>query len=113
MSDFGLRKEVIEQILTILSNDPWIERAVIFGSRAKGNHKKYSDIDLCLFGAIDVWKAEEVRMELEELDVIYTFDVVAFETINNVPLKEHIQTVGIEIYSCCSEMPSEHGYLTE
>ncbi|GHU40747.1 hypothetical protein FACS1894111_01890 [Clostridia bacterium] len=98
MSDFGLRKEVTEQIIAVLSRYPQIERGVIFGSRAKGNYKQYSDIDLCLFGEIDVWKAEEVRMDLEELDVIYTFDVLAFETISNEALREHIETVGIEIY---------------
>ncbi len=47
---YGLKQTVVEQISHVLARYPEIERAVIYGSRAKGNFKPGSDIDLALIG---------------------------------------------------------------
>ena len=99
MSDFGLTGDVLQQICALIANHKSIQRAVIFGSRAKGNYKKYSDIDICLYGEIDPNEAELIRSGLSELDVIYNFDVAAFNGIKNEELKEHISRCGVEFYS--------------
>jgi len=99
MTSFGLKQEVIEQIKVVIARCSKVTRAVIFGSRAKGNYKKYSDIDICLFGKVSSEEAEWVRSELDELNVIYEFDVVSFEEVKSDELKEHIVRCGVEFYS--------------
>ena len=98
MSDFGLKYEVLQQISKVIGNHPVVVGAAIFGSRAKGTHKKYSDIDICLYGPVDPGETERIKSELSELDVIYNFDLVAFDSINNLELQEHITRCGVEFY---------------
>ncbi|MDR0958532.1 MAG: nucleotidyltransferase domain-containing protein [Clostridiales bacterium] len=108
MCSFGLSKMILDEICKTLESFPFVVRAAIFGSRAKGNFRKYSDIDIVLFGNIDRFDAENVRSALENLDTIYYFDVVSYDTITNSALREAIaknakliyQSVG-RIHSCC------------
>lgn len=71
--------------------------AKIFGSRAKGNFKRYSDIDIAIYAESDNSLAANLKEDLEDLDIIYRFDVVHYEKIANQDLKEHIDRVGIDI----------------
>lgn len=47
---YGLRKDIIEKINTVFAVFPLVDEAVIYGSRAKGNLKNGSDIDISLKG---------------------------------------------------------------
>ncbi|SUY66782.1 nucleotidyltransferase domain-containing protein [Clostridium tetani] len=48
--NFGLRESDLEYIVNIISGFDEIEKAYIFGSRAKGNYKPGSDIDIAIYG---------------------------------------------------------------
>lgn len=50
MERFGIRDSIIEDIVNIIKEYKEVTRAVIFGSRARGDYKKASDIDIALFG---------------------------------------------------------------
>lgn len=41
---YGLPERTVEQICAVLAQCPAVERAVLYGSRAKGNYKPGSDI---------------------------------------------------------------------
>lgn len=99
MSSLGLSDSVYARIVNAIGTFDFITRAVVFGSRAKGNYKKYSDVDICLFGDIDSFQAEYVRDTLNDLDVVYDFDVIAYEKTETATLREHIDRVGVEIYA--------------
>jgi len=71
----------------------------LFGSRAKGNYKTGSDLDLAI-------KGDRITYEItarfadclnEEKPVPYFFDVVHYEAIANPMLKSHIDRVGITL----------------
>ena len=51
ISGHGLSQQTVAQITRVLTEFPDVERAVLFGSRAKGTHKRGSDIDLALADA--------------------------------------------------------------
>ena len=85
-------------IITTLKKHPNIEKAVLFGSRAKGNFTDASDIDIALFGEITKFEAEHIRSDLEELPIIQKFDVIAYHEIKNPRLKSHIDRAGIVLY---------------
>jgi len=46
----GLPASTVAQVHGVLSRHPEVERAILYGSRAKGNFKAGSDIDLTLSG---------------------------------------------------------------
>jgi len=60
----------------------------IFGSRAKGNHQRGSDIDIALWWVTDDFAAQAIALELDELSLPYTYDVKAFAAIRLPSLRE-------------------------
>ena len=49
---FGLSNATIEKIRSVFVRCPQVEKAVLYGSRAKGTFRNGSDIDLSLFAHI-------------------------------------------------------------
>lgn len=97
---FGLREEIIQQINDVFSKYSQIEKAVLYGSRAKGNFKNGSDIDLTLKGVgLNLSVINSLLNELDDLLLPYTFDVSIFNQISNVDLIEHIERVGKVFYA--------------
>jgi len=96
---FGLKEKVIFQIADVLSKYPEIHSAVLYGSRAKGNYRKGSDIDLTLKG-IDISHRILLKIEcdIDDLLLPYLFDISIFTHIDNPALIEHIDRVGIPLY---------------
>mgnify|MGYP001125031995 CR=1 FL=1 len=97
---FGLDEKIIRQIKDIFKKYPQIEKAIIYGSRAKGSYAGGSDIDLVLKGSgLNLTVVNKVCMELDDLMLPYTFDVSAYDQITNQDLIDHIQRVGRVFYS--------------
>lgn len=96
---FGLSEETCAAIRAILDRHPAIAQAIIYGSRAKGNYRPGSDIDLTLVGdGLDFSVISAIESELEESDIPYTVDVSARDHIENPALREHIERVGKVFY---------------
>ena len=94
--NIGLSDSEISMIVGLIKNSG-SSKAIIFGSRAKGTWRNNSDIDIAVFGA--GVKIGRLQAQLDELPMPYKFDVICYEDINHKPLREHIDRVGIEIYS--------------
>ena len=97
MNSFGLPQDVYKDIVNILKCFPEIEQAKVFGSRAKGTQKRYSDVDIAIFAKPSNHLSASVKDALESLDVIYNFDVLHFEMTSNADLKDHINRVGVAL----------------
>ncbi len=96
---FGLSDTTCATIRAILAGHPAISKAVIYGSRAKGNYTPGSDVDLTLMGdALDFKVLSAVASALDESDIPYTADVSVFDRIDNPALREHIERVGKVFY---------------
>jgi uncharacterized protein len=97
-SRFGFKYGDLETIIQVLSKFPEIERAVIFGSRAKGNYQKGSDVDIVIWTTdnSNVWQLPGILND--ETLLPYKFDVLNYDKIDNQELKEHINRAGVEIY---------------
>lgn len=98
---FGLLDRDIEYILRALKQFDEIEEARVFGSRAMGNYKKGSDIDLVIFGknitASVLYKLDDYLNEVYPLP--YFFDIIQYESIMNENLINHINNEGKVIYT--------------
>jgi len=96
---FGLPPETVEKIRGVLALHPQIEKAVVYGSRAKGNYRNGSDIDLTLFGeGLDLNELLRIMNELDDLLLPYTIDLSIFATLTHPALLDHIRRVGVTLY---------------
>ncbi|MFH0735442.1 MAG: restriction endonuclease subunit S [bacterium] len=98
-NNFGLSEIVINKIHSVFKQHTSIKKVVIYGSRAKGNYRAGSDIDLTIFGEnITLIELRNIYDELDELLLPYTFDISVYDDLKNDKLKEHINRVGKEFY---------------
>ncbi|MCC6300832.1 MAG: nucleotidyltransferase domain-containing protein [Anaerolineales bacterium] len=96
---FGLKETTIQKICAVLNHYPQVEQAILYGSRAKGNYKNGSDIDLTLRGKdLTMSTLYQIMDELDELLLPYTIDLSIFDTIGDPDVIEHIQRVGVTFY---------------
>ena len=97
---FGLLDADVEAIVSVLRNHTNVEQAYIFGSRAKGNFKKGSDVDLALKGEkLDFDTVSQISYLLnEETNMPYKFDVLNYHTIKEPDLLLHIDRVEVQVY---------------
>jgi predicted nucleotidyltransferase len=96
---YGLSDKAIEQIHTVLSNFPEVDKAVLYGSRAKGNFKSGSDIDLTLYGnGLSLTILHKIENELDDLLLPYKIDLSIFRQIADPDVVDHIQRVGVVFY---------------
>jgi len=77
-----------------------IDSVTLYGSRAKGNYKAGSDIDLTIKGLVlsfsELMKIED---EIDDLYLPYGIDLSQYEQLTNSDLMNHIDRVGVVIYS--------------
>ncbi len=104
---YGLEAEDIEAINKVFSKHSEIETAVLYGSRAKGNYRNDSDIDLTLKGKrITLSQLFEIETEIDDLLLPYKIDLSIYQKIENPDLIEHIERVGISFYEYLSDHPT-------
>jgi predicted nucleotidyltransferase len=82
----------------IFSRYPGIEKVVIYGSRARGDYRKGSDIDLTIYGDISFRDKFRISGMIDELPIPYMCDLSIFQNIKNENLREHIERVGQVFY---------------
>jgi uncharacterized protein len=93
---FGLNENNIKEIKVVIGQFPEVQPAKIFGSRAKGNYKHGSDVDIALFGNT---MSNAVALKIagilnEDTNMPYHFDVLNYNHLKNSELIDHIDRVG-------------------
>ncbi|EOD01785.1 nucleotidyltransferase domain-containing protein [Caldisalinibacter kiritimatiensis] len=98
--NLGISEKSFDLIVSALSEWGEIESAAVFGSRAMGNYKRGSDIDLVIYGSeIKPEIVNELSVMLnEKLPIPYYVDVVHYESLKHEGLKRHIDTYGKIFY---------------
>ncbi|MCK5096873.1 MAG: nucleotidyltransferase domain-containing protein [Desulfobacteraceae bacterium] len=96
---YGLNKEIVQKINKIFLHYDQIEEIIIYGSRAKGTFKPGSDIDLTLKGKdLNLKTLNKIGLDLDNLNLPYTFDISIYNRITNSDLIDHIKRVGKVFY---------------
>ena len=96
---YGLKDIEMAYLETLFSKNERIERVILYGSRAKGNHKPFSDVDITLVG--DELTHEDLNrivLAIDDLLLPYQFDISIFHQLKNDTLIDHINRRGIVIY---------------
>ena len=88
---WGLSPFILDCLTDILKKFPDVKTATIFGSRAKGTYKNYSDIDIAIH-APDMTATDFARLnfEIQETPIVYKMDVVHFDKVGNQELAAKI-----------------------
>jgi len=97
---FGLREQDITYIVSAIKKFDVIKKAVVFGSRAKGNYKSGSDVDIAILGddiTFDTLSKLHALLE-DESPMPYFFDIVDYSHLTHAEIKEHIDRVGQIIF---------------
>jgi uncharacterized protein len=96
---YGLSPETISSIQGVLANHPHVQQAILYGSRAKGNERPGSDIDLTLKGErLSYDELNQIAWELDELCLPYKIDLSLYALLDHVELLAHIDRVGVLFY---------------
>ena len=96
---FGLKKTTLDAVNGVFSGFSQVEEAVLYGSRAKGNYKPGSDIDLTLKGdGLTDELVHKMEWEIDDLLLPYLFDLSIYTQIESLDLIEHIGRVGEIFY---------------
>ena len=94
MQETGIKSAVIKEICT-LAEKYNIEKVILFGSRARGDYKRASDIDLAVQGG-DIFRfALDVE---EETSTPLKYDVVNLDGAVQTKLREAIEQEGRTLY---------------
>jgi predicted nucleotidyltransferase len=95
----GLTDKELGQINTLFARYADIEQAILYGSRAKGTNKPFSDVDLTLVGeGLTHSTLSRVLLDIDDLLLPYRFDVSLFHHLTNPDLIDHIRRRGIVLY---------------
>lgn len=92
---FGLSEKIYLNIIKIIDN--YENEFLIFGSRARGDYKKNSDIDIAVKGLITDKTEMMIRNEFDKLEIPYTIDLVFIQKVEKKELLESIEKEGIKL----------------
>lgn len=92
---FGLSNKIYEQITAITKQ--YNCKFVLFGSRARGDYKENSDIDIAIFGKIDENTEYAIKNSFDLLNIPYTIDIVFVDKGIKEELKKSIKKEGVEL----------------
>lgn len=99
-TNYGLPQTATEAIKNVFKQYPSIKQVILYGSRAKGNYRVSSDIDLCIIDqSLKLTKLLEIENKIDDLLLPWKIDLSLKHTIDNQDLLEHIQRVGIMFYT--------------
>ena len=95
-----LEDKLKNELQTIFSKYKEIEKVLLFGSRARGDNKYNSDVDLCLFGKnITHLVQAKISMDVDEINTPLSFDILNFNELTKQDLIDNIINEGVEVYS--------------
>ena len=94
MIDHGLVDEELETIRVVLANfADEITQVDLFGSRATGNYRGNSDVDLVVHGDVRDATVDRLRTLFNESNLPVSVDVASYESMTYRPLKAHVDAV--------------------
>lgn len=99
----GLSESTIEKLHKVFAQCQQIEKVLIYGSRAKGNYRAGSDIDLTILGSeITFLQQMYIESQIDDLLLPYTVDLSQYRKIENQEFRDHIDRIGFLFYEANS-----------
>ncbi|GAA0746485.1 nucleotidyltransferase domain-containing protein [Clostridium oceanicum] len=93
---YGISEKVYIKLIDYFKRNDNIKKAILFGSRAKGNFKLNSDIDLCI-DCSENYKGT-IKEDIEDIIGVYSCDLVFMDSLNE-EIEKQVNRYGICIYN--------------
>lgn len=95
----GLPDYAVAAIRQVLARHPEVEAAILYGSRALGQHRPASDIDLTLIGStLSAAALARIDADLDDQLLPWMIDLSALSAIRHPALLAHIERAGVELF---------------
>ena len=95
----GLSQTTLDKLNSIFKQHSAIDSVLTYGSRAKGNYRPGSDIDLTIKGSVlEFAELMQIENQIDDLFLPYTVDLSQYAQLTNADLIAHIDRVGVVIY---------------
>ncbi len=78
---YGLSEEIIETLKVIEKNNN--VKIYIFGSRARGDYKEYSDIDICITEEVDQKRRYKIMDDVDKIMTHHKIDLIFIQDVKN------------------------------
>lgn len=96
---YGLQDIELRQLHDVFRTEPHLQTVTLYGSRAKGNYRPFSDIDITLDGAdLSEEDVSRLSIKIDDLLLPYNFDISRFQSLRNPKLLDHIARRGQTLY---------------
>lgn len=96
---YGLSADLLSNIKHLMAQHLGIDEAWLFGSRATGNFRPGSDIDMAIKGdKLTLNDIITLSIAFDDLETPYRFDLILYHRINEPALQEHIDRAGKLLY---------------
>ena len=92
----GISEDILVKLEDVFFRYAQVQRVVVFGSRARGDYKYNSDIDIAIFADEDL--GASLYADIDEAVGIYKVDIVDMAKVKNDKLIKKISSEGVEIY---------------
>lgn len=95
----GLNDKEYSTLQALFAANERITEVILYGSRAKGNYKPFSDVDIVLVGnTLSRTDVNRLYAAIDESSLPYKFDISLLASLKNEELVAHIERVGMTIY---------------
>jgi uncharacterized protein len=96
MIPHGIPQSVLALLLKTCRKYSNIEQVMLYGSRARGDHRHNSDIDIAISAPdMDDVTFSKLWNEIDDLPIIYSIDCLHLQSLHNQALLEAIKKEGI------------------
>jgi predicted nucleotidyltransferase len=105
----GLSKTTLDKLNSVFRRYAAIDKVLVYGSRAKGNYRRGSDIDLTIEGSVLTFaELMQIKDSIDELYLPYCVDLSQYAQLSNTGLIAHIDRWGVVIYEKDAEAAHAH-----
>ncbi|MGF7186254.1 putative nucleotidyltransferase [Desulfitispora alkaliphila] len=94
-----MKDPVIEKVKEIAAKYK-VKKAVLFGSRSRGDHSPISDYDIAIIDTLPVEKEARIYHEVEEIDTLKKLDLAFIKEEDRDEFSTRIKKDGVVIYEC-------------
>ena len=96
---YGMTDDELQLLCSLFARHKEIEQVILYGSRARGTHKPFSDVDITLLG-VGLTRSHLSRLmaDIDESSLPYFFDISLFAKLTNPDLIEQIEQTGVVLY---------------
>lgn len=96
---YGMTDDELNLLCSLFARQKEIEQVILYGSRVKGTHKPFSDVDITLLGfRLTRTHLNRLSAEIDESSLPYSFDISIYSQLSNPDLIEQIEETGVVFY---------------